>query len=515
MNSERGQSLPIAMLALAVGSLVVVPFLSHAGSSLISARMHGEVIAEQSASDAGVEHAIWSLTYGTLAEQFTQSGDEVTYQLDETLNGYDTTVTVTANATSEGGGTVGAIDKTIIDTLIFGPAGGNIPAIIHVAGNVYAIVYSEWNNDGWVKTVTITPDGMIADTAIDTLEFDNNDCYEPVITHVSGDYYAIVYLGPNNRGYLKTVSITAAGAIGNSVRSSYTFDSNACYEPDITHASGTYYAVAYRNSSNTGYVKTISISTAGLITKSIRSSLTFDTSGVYEPDIVFISGTFYAIAYRGSGNLGTLKTISIGSTGIIGTAVVSSYTFNSYSCYYPRIIQVSGSVYAISYTGASPANGDWWGGILTTVNIAANGAITKSIIDEIVFDADDGDYSDLLYMSGDIFTIVYTGRGTAGKMETISIAANGIITDAIIDKLVFDSNQGFYPHIIAIDSDTCAVVYTGSSGWVGILKTIGLNSDTGSATASYQIISTAGNTTIRAFVNTANTTSIIVSWQIE
>ncbi len=60
MNGERGQALPIAMLALAIGSLVVIPFVSHAGTSLVSSNNHREVISEQSSSDAGVSWLNWT-----------------------------------------------------------------------------------------------------------------------------------------------------------------------------------------------------------------------------------------------------------------------------------------------------------------------------------------------------------------------------------------------------------------------------------------------------------------------
>jgi hypothetical protein len=107
MNSQSGQALPLAIMALAIGTLVVAPFLGYAGTNLISSRVYGETIAQQSACDAGVEHAIWSLIKDDLAEQLTQSGDEVTYQLDETINGLTVSITVTANAT--GGDSTGGI----------------------------------------------------------------------------------------------------------------------------------------------------------------------------------------------------------------------------------------------------------------------------------------------------------------------------------------------------------------------------------------------------------------------
>jgi hypothetical protein len=105
MNSQSGQALPLAIMALAIGSLLVAPFLGYAGTDLIGSRTYGEALAQQSACDAGIEHAIWSLTKGTLAEQLTQPGDDVTYQLDETVNDMTVIITVTANAT--GGGLAG------------------------------------------------------------------------------------------------------------------------------------------------------------------------------------------------------------------------------------------------------------------------------------------------------------------------------------------------------------------------------------------------------------------------
>ena len=61
MNSEKGQALPLALLALAIGTLVIAPFLGHASSSLIGSRIYGQAITEQYSCDAGVEWALWRL----------------------------------------------------------------------------------------------------------------------------------------------------------------------------------------------------------------------------------------------------------------------------------------------------------------------------------------------------------------------------------------------------------------------------------------------------------------------
>src|SRR4030042_1866224 len=134
MNGEKGQALPLAILALTIGTLLIAPFLGNASSSIIGSRTYGEAIDYRSASDAGVEHAIWNLVYGGLIDLLPNPGDQITFQLPETLNSANITVTVTANAT--GGGTTGNITKTVIDSFDFDGTFANTPDIIHVSRNI-------------------------------------------------------------------------------------------------------------------------------------------------------------------------------------------------------------------------------------------------------------------------------------------------------------------------------------------------------------------------------------------
>jgi len=93
-NGEKGQALVIAMALVAFGGLVISPFLGHVGNNLIGSRIYGEAISQQYSSDAGVEHAIWDLTYGDLASQLSFPGDSTSYQLGQAINGIATDITV-------------------------------------------------------------------------------------------------------------------------------------------------------------------------------------------------------------------------------------------------------------------------------------------------------------------------------------------------------------------------------------------------------------------------------------
>ena len=95
MKDEKGQALPLALVALAVGGLLVTPFLRSVSVNSIASRNYSGSIAEQYSSDAGVEDAIWNLTNGTLAAELTAPGDTASYSLSESVNGVVPTISVT------------------------------------------------------------------------------------------------------------------------------------------------------------------------------------------------------------------------------------------------------------------------------------------------------------------------------------------------------------------------------------------------------------------------------------
>jgi len=94
IKSEKGQALPMVMIAILAGALIIPPFLGHTGTSLIGSRIYTQAIHSQYACDAGAEHAIWNLTDGGLTASIPAAGDMVSYSLDESINGLGANVTV-------------------------------------------------------------------------------------------------------------------------------------------------------------------------------------------------------------------------------------------------------------------------------------------------------------------------------------------------------------------------------------------------------------------------------------
>lgn len=502
--------MPLALIILALAMLLTTPFLNLAGTNLLGVRAYAEVTEAEYASDAGVEHALWSLAYGTLSDSFVNPGDSVNYQLPQTVNGLIPDITVTANAIATN--PAGLIDDAIIDTLEYSTS-HHYPDIIHIANDIYAIVHDDGRNDGWLRTVRVSPAGIITDTLVDSWEFQPSNGEFPDIVHVSGNIYAISYQGPGSDGWMMTVNISDAGDITNSAIDTLEFDPGLCNYPEIIHVSGDYFAIAYQGIGSDGFVKTVRIQSNGQIDNSTVDSLEFDTGRGVTPKIISIASDIYAIVYSGPGSDGWVCTVDISTTGIIGNSVTDSFEFNTSRCNFPDIEHISGNVYAITYNGASPTHGELQGGIVTSITIQPGGTITQSIIDQEVFEASTIAINDLIQVSGDLYAVAYALSSDIGTIKTLNIESDGNITGTIIDTLIYEASRGDYPTIISVGSGVYAIAYTGP-GTDGFIITIGIDTGgSGSSSADYEIISVADTKTTRVLTNIIGANITITSWE--
>jgi len=357
----------------------------------------------------------------------------------------------------------------ILDYFEFDVSTGYEPNIIHVSGDVYAIAYRGSQFDGFLKTVNISSRGTINDAVIDSFEFDPSDCYNPSIIHISSNVYAIAYRGYQDDGFLRTVTIAPNGQITEPVNDTLEFDISNGGEPNIIHISGNVYAIVYRGYQDDGFLGTVTIAPNGQITDTIIDTLEFDPSNCYEPNIIYVSSNIFAIAYRGPNNDGFLKTVMIASNGQITDTVIDTLYFETVTCYEPNIIHISGDVYAITYFIGNGALGK-----LQTVEIASNGQISDVIIDWLEYEEGKCYEPNIIHVSGDTYAIAFRGTSAHYRfINTMDIESNGQITNTITDDFVFDDEQISYdPNIIHISDDVFAIAYTGFVSQPGCITTI-------------------------------------------
>jgi uncharacterized repeat protein (TIGR01451 family) len=116
VKHERGQALPLALIALALVALTSAPLLSQVSTGLMATRVGEGLVVERYSADAGVEHALWRLVYEVgFAESLTAQNPTAEYSIE--ANGGTVNIRVTKlGATSPTGAPVGVSKAVFPDS---------------------------------------------------------------------------------------------------------------------------------------------------------------------------------------------------------------------------------------------------------------------------------------------------------------------------------------------------------------------------------------------------------------
>ncbi|MCD6519405.1 MAG: hypothetical protein J7M05_05725 [Anaerolineae bacterium] len=144
-RDQRGETLPFALIALVVGTLLVSPLLAQVSSSRQVAVTAEEGLKTRYAADAGVEYALWVLAHDeSLRETLMMNpGTPQTLSLSDQVNGKDISaqvVCVETRSDTEGGGSgseqllswvIWANSQTRSNTLVITGSGHRVNGDIH------------------------------------------------------------------------------------------------------------------------------------------------------------------------------------------------------------------------------------------------------------------------------------------------------------------------------------------------------------------------------------------------
>lgn len=340
----------------------------------------------------------------------------------------------------------------LTDTILAWLKFGYNPDLIHIYGDTYAIAARDTGGGGANKPCVVFTFNISSDGTVSMLDpsIPNNRTYfcalgdkPDIIQHAENDsLYIIAYENATDgNGAVCTLNIYENGSIRELVGSDYKAVFSVlgeCYDPMIIHVSGDVYAISYHSgpekNPGQGKLATISVDIEGRISK--LSDFTFNTSGCYYPRIVKVSGVVYAIAYQSESSsgipVGVLTTVNINPSGSL-ISKIGDFPFNESTGKMPYFVHISGDVYAIAYQGDIVVGGKIGRGVLTTVNISPDGS-SISIIDDFIF-ADNSyeatltkfsEFSDIRYF------LIYTdsqSESSPGFLRTVDIENNGSIVD--------------------------------------------------------------------------------------
>lgn len=360
--------------------------------------------------------------------------------------------------------------SAVVDTLEFETTRGREPDIFHISGDVFAVVYSDNSFNGQILTVTIDTSGNISAVAIDIMEFNSGgDVSDPHVIHVSGNIYAIVH--DDSTAYvITTVNIDASGNIGVAPIDTFSAPAATAALPKIINVGTDMFAVTYTETTSTRSiaVDTIGIDSSGNIDAAITDGPFLIENGVStltpSKDIINISGTMYAVTYTGDGSDGFIATLAIATDGTIAVAITNSLEFETVNCHFPKILNISGDVYVISYIDFSFSRGT-----AKTLSITSVGAIS-AVIDTLLWRTAATDAPSFTRVgTSDIYIAAIQSTDSNGFAITFNIDSSGNFS-AVLQTLEFETAQfgsgtGQPSGMISVgDAGAICVVYEGPDG---------------------------------------------------
>ena len=164
LRDESGGSLPAVLVALAVGVVLLSPFLAHVSSRMLAIRDLEGTLGSQYASDSGIEFGIWNLLHNSAFKATVDAAPltPITLTPAVTLNGTTVTTTVelaTCPSWSPPSGTCSIASPPFSvgggGALAYDPANGRIYALGGDKGSDFA--YYSLASDQWVSRPS-TPD---------------------------------------------------------------------------------------------------------------------------------------------------------------------------------------------------------------------------------------------------------------------------------------------------------------------------------------------------------------------
>ena len=359
---------------------------------------------------------------------------------------------------------------SLLDSLVVDPADLIDPSVALVFGDIYVVAYAGPGSDGWLKTFSISPSGEISATFIDSFEFDPDYCMHPVVCRVSPNIFAVAYARSDWKGVLFSVYISDAGVIIPVMIDSLIFDDGAGVPGSILLVGPGCVAVAYSDGAGAGWCKTALVSSRGEIPAAVVDSLQFDAVTGLNPFLLSVSGVIYAVAYSGAGDVGNIVSFSISSVGDISAAAIDSLVFDAATGLDPTFVNVLGDFFAIAYRGPG------YVGYLKTFSITAAGAISDAVIDSFVFDAAGCFFPCIASLGPGYFAVAYTGAGNVGLLKTFPMDASGFINSTILDSFTFEALFCNTPVLFHISQDVYSILYTFTSA-VGNLVSLPISSN--------------------------------------
>ena len=184
-------------------------------------------------------------------------------------------------------------------------------SLCKISNSVVATVTRITADHGELKTFHISATGTITTPEVDSIEFEATHCDYPKVVNVIGDIYAIVYTDGSGHGICKTVEIDSNGNLVGGILSTYEFESDTFYDPQVIKLDDGIIAVVYTGADSDGFIVTLGIGAAGAITTPFLDKYEYDTDFSNRQDLALMAGDIILVPHKNAATFGEVHSIDV------------------------------------------------------------------------------------------------------------------------------------------------------------------------------------------------------------
>ena len=303
--------------------------------------------------------------------------------------------------------------------------------------DTYLLAYSDASNDGFLKTFTISAAGAI--TSGVQLEHDVSYNWFNSLIQLDADTYVLAYTGVNDDGYIKTFTVPSNGSSITQV-ASLEHDVVKGHFNSLVKVDANTVALAYASgTSSQGYIKTFTIPADGSSITQVTSYRHDSIQGKYNSFVQADSDT-YVLAYSGSGNDGFIKTFTIPADGSSITQVQKVEHDNVFG-QYNSLVKISGGSdsYLLAYGGPDTGGSTAYDGFIKTFSIPVDGStITETY--ELEYSTVQGEHNSLVQMDENSFALAESGSSDDGFIITFDVRGSDQVAPSITSVTLANDN---------------------------------------------------------------------------
>lgn len=378
-------------------------------------------------------------------------------------------------------GDIGAL----LDTHTYDAVKGRAASLIQISSDLHCVVYQGPDNHGWSRSINITSLGIISEPPSNTLEFNTVGASSTYSSLRTPNVDCIVYGDNLLNGQLEAIIVASNGTISQHAAHRSKFADTNCVAFDIIHISGSVIAIVYRSNIYDLRVSTWTISDTGQVSAAYIQDFLVEDISILWPQIAHVGGNVYVVTYQLGDGTGHARTINITAAGAISFTASPEVEIENTWMANASLIKMKPGVFL---TAHSVQNGDGWSAVFEVSDAGVISVPTNNLYE---WDTSNGERPWAIRISDEVFAVVYQGKDDDGYLKTVKCEVASAATWSTVGALEFQTSDITRPAINHRGGNTYIITYTNIAD-LGVMKTYAIEGPPLPAVAQHLMIMGVG-----------------------